>query len=111
MQPESQGEKFARQVARLLQEYATKLDKELADLRASKLQAAKVSKVFIGSPEHRGYQIRFQHLQQALHRATREASQLAEQGDVEDGTKMALRLRLADVEGLLALIDFTSSSP
>jgi len=110
MAQETEAEMFGRGVCKLLQEYAQKLEQRMSEMRAAK-QAAQMRKInFVGSTEWQSLQQRIGSLSQALLTATREASQLAEQGDVRDLTRFELRLRRAEVEGLIHASEFLLNS-
>ena len=94
------AQKHARGLVRLLKEYASKLQRIAAEFERRR---------DINMPHGKGFAVgdllvRTQAVRPALLNVTREASALAEQGDVSDLDRLELRLRLAEVEGLLAAL-------
>ncbi len=91
------AQQHARRLVRLLKEYARKLQDIVGEYEKRR---------DVGTSHARGYSVgdlmlRAQSVRPALLNVTREASGLAEQGDVSDLDRLELRLRLAEVEGLL----------
>jgi DNA-binding transcriptional regulator YbjK len=97
--PEAQ--KFASGLALLLKEYAAKLEQRLEEARRARSQARERKAQWVGSSEFHAITFGNSVLTSALLTATREASQLAEQGAVDDLTRIELTLRRAEVEGLI----------
>jgi soluble cytochrome b562 len=110
MPDQSAAQRFACGLALLLKEYAEKLQHMHEELRKVKRDAKRAvlptkRPTWTGSPEWNKWQHRVGPLQSALLNATRDASQLAEQGDVDDLTRVELRLRLAEVEAYVQAIN------
>ena len=98
-------QQFGSGMTKLLNEYATKLEKRLADIRAARDLSRNLGEAWNKSRDWEVADRLMERLLPALHSVTREASQLAEQGAVDDITRVELRIRLAEVEGLLDAID------
>jgi hypothetical protein len=101
MPAEPEAEKFAHGLALLLKEYAGKLEDRISDLREARERCRERKVAFFDSKDFQVFMQRFSAVDSALLTATREASQLAEQGAVSDLTRIELQLRLAEVEGLI----------
>jgi hypothetical protein len=96
------AQQFASGLAELLKEYAEKMALRLGELRSAREKWRDLKSPPRSSADWLAMSDEVGHLESALLRLTREASQLAEQGAVEDLTKFELRVRLAEVEGQLS---------
>jgi hypothetical protein len=92
---------FGRGMTDLLREYAQKLENRLAELRRARDNTRSRKEPWMHSTDWQVFERMFSRIQSEILNATREASQLAEQGAVDDITRIELRLRLADVESLM----------
>src|SRR3954464_1341286 len=94
------AEQFAKGLASLLEEYSRKTSSLLAEIRRARDHHQSRNILFSSSsPDWKSFDSQVNHLEGALFTMTREASQLAEQGAVDDLTKMILRVRRAELEG------------
>ena len=107
---------YGHGITNLLKEYASKLAIRLDDIRKYResLRGRKNiwthSDEWANADEWQMHRIMFENLRHSLLTLTREASQLAEQGAVDDITRIELRLRLAEVEGLIQAIETVLSN-
>ena len=95
------AQEFGTGLAGLLKEYTAKMRKRVKSVELAKKFAKSKGLKISATPDGQAMQMEFQALESALFNLTREASQLAEQGKVDDLTRVELRLRLAELEGLL----------
>lgn len=99
--------RFAEGLIQLFIDYVPKLERMYAEVKEQKKLVTRGGGSGSGSGgtlELMPIRDRFYPLQAALLDATRVASQLAEQGAVGDLARFQLRIRLAEVEGLIAAI-------
>lgn len=101
MQMQTDADQYAKTLIALLKEYTDKIRLWLTEVQQARSSTSLLKRPFHGSPEWRRSQERYSTLEGPLQQLTRESSQLAEQGAVEDGSKIELSIRRAELEGLM----------
>lgn len=96
---ESEAEVYGRQLVELLKEYAGKIERWISEIKRIRTQGR--GDLYLNHPERTAMEMQLRALFPSITNLTRESSQLAEQGKINDATRIELKTRRAEVEGLM----------
>lgn len=105
MPVQTDADQYAEKLIVLLKEYTDKIRRWSAEVSKEKFAASMTKGRYFGSPEWHRTNKRYRALQGPLEKLTRESSQLSEQGAVEDGNRIELSIRRAELEGLMSAFE------